>query len=173
MQVERQGINKQTGKANTQLELGEAKISVKDVVEKLSAQLELVRKHQAQYEWRNIMRKVDHFMSDPNKHRVICTDFGATLDLMSIEKDNSSVNNHAVICILFVSYNWRTVQFKKLVTCGESTNEIDDQTIINDCDKWIFLVTLYPKVRRTITFFTTHALPISLNIMTQRELKMD
>ena len=84
------------------------------------------------------MRKVDHFMSAPIRHLVICTDFGDTLDLMSIEKDNLSVNNDAVICIFFVSYNWRTVEFKKLVTCGESTNEIDNQKIINDCDKWIY-----------------------------------
>ena len=42
MQAERQGINKHTNKANTQLELGEAKISVKEVVQKLSAKIECI-----------------------------------------------------------------------------------------------------------------------------------
>jgi len=97
--AERQGINKQTGKANTQLELGQSKLPVKEVIKKLIAQLTVVREHQAQYEWRNLMRKVDHTMGDSSLHRVICTDFGATLDLMAVEKDNSLVNNHAVICI--------------------------------------------------------------------------
>ena len=77
-------------------------------------------------------------MSDPTKCSVICTDFGATLNCMSSEKESSSINNRAVICIFFVSYNWQTVKFKKLVTCGESTNEIEDETIINDYNKWIF-----------------------------------
>mmetsp|Transcript_53785 Transcript_53785/g.62870 ORF Transcript_53785/g.62870 Transcript_53785/m.62870 type:complete len:289 (-) Transcript_53785:197-1063(-) len=41
-------------------------------------------------------------MSDPNKHRVLCTDFGATLDLIGAEKSNLSVNNHAIVDIFFV-----------------------------------------------------------------------
>lgn len=41
-------------------------------------------------------------MSDPDVHRVICTDFGAMLDLMAAEKDNCSINNHAVICIFLL-----------------------------------------------------------------------
>jgi hypothetical protein len=81
------------------------------------------------------MRSIDLIMSDPNIHRVICTDFGATLDLMAAEKDNCSINNHAVICICLVSYDWRKVKFKKE---GENGSLIDDETIINECDKWIF-----------------------------------
>lgn len=41
-------------------------------------------------------------MSDPNKHHVFFTDFGSILDLMGAEKDNSSVNNHAVIDIFLL-----------------------------------------------------------------------
>eukprot|EP00593_Proboscia_inermis_P009033 CAMPEP_0171322350 /NCGR_PEP_ID=MMETSP0816-20121228/114902_1 /TAXON_ID=420281 /ORGANISM="Proboscia inermis, Strain CCAP1064/1" /LENGTH=60 /DNA_ID=CAMNT_0011820801 /DNA_START=1216 /DNA_END=1401 /DNA_ORIENTATION=+ len=41
-------------------------------------------------------------MSDAETTRVICTDFGATLDLSAAEKDNCSVDNHAVIDIFFV-----------------------------------------------------------------------
>jgi hypothetical protein len=106
---------------------------------------EINRKHQAQYEWQDLMRKIDLTMSDPNTTRVICADFGATLDLGASEKDNSSVSNHAVIAIFLVSHNWRQVIYKKRKEGGE--NE-DDATIVNDCDKWIFLETRDPKVKK-------------------------
>ena len=50
------------------------------------AKLEVARLHQAQYEWRDTIQKIDLTISDPNKHRVFCTSFGATLDLMGAEK---------------------------------------------------------------------------------------
>ena len=84
-------------------------------------------------------------MSDSNTTHVICTDFGATLDLGASEKDNSSVNNHAVIAIFLVSHNWRQVIYKKRKEGGE--NE-DDATIVNDCDKCFFLETRDPKVKK-------------------------
>ena len=59
--------------------------------------------------------------------------FGATLDLGAVEKDNRSVDNHLVICIFFVVYNWRVADFI------DDSNF--DQVIINDCDKWTFLET--------------------------------
>ena len=85
-------------------------------------------------------------MSDDETTRVYCTDFGATLDLMSSEKDNLSINNHAVICIFMVVHNWRTVKFKRKGKEGE--NDIDDETIVNDCDRWIFLEILYQKEKK-------------------------
>ena len=80
------------------------------------------------------MRKIDLTMSDPNNTCVICTDFGVTLDLGASEKDNSSVNNHAVIAIFLVSHNWRQVIYKKR---KEGSENDDDLIIVNDCDKWI------------------------------------
>ena len=69
-------------------------------------------------------------MSHTYRHCVLFTDFGTTLDLQAAEKDNSSVNNHAVICIFFVCTNWRSVTF---------SNGVDmDETILNDCERWIF-----------------------------------
>ena len=47
------------------------------------------------------MRNLDITMGNKDKHRVLLTDFGATLDLRAAEYDNSSVDNHAVICIFF------------------------------------------------------------------------
>ena len=128
----RQG-HKKNGKQNTQIELGLSKLTVKSIVQKFIDQLIECRLHQAQYEWRNTMRQIDLTMLDPDKFRVTCTDVGATLDLMAAEKDNSSVNNHAVICILFVIYNWRKVEMVKKV----NGKEVKDETIVNDCDKWI------------------------------------
>lgn len=49
------------------------------------------------------MLKVDHTIGDSSPHCGICTNCVATIDRVVSEKDDSSVNNHAVIC--FVSYN--------------------------------------------------------------------
>ena len=56
------------------------------------------------------MMHIDLTMSNPNKHRIICTGFGATLDLGAAEKGNGSVDNHSVMCIFFVVSNWREVE---------------------------------------------------------------
>jgi hypothetical protein len=130
----RQG-KKSNGQQNTQLELGTSKLKVEDVVVKLMQQLNICRIHQAKYEWSNVIRKIDMTLSHPDRHRIICTDFGATLDLGAIEKDNCSVNNHAVVCIFFVAYDWRRVQFKKTDKNGCMHN---DEVMVNECDKWIF-----------------------------------
>ena len=117
------------------------------------AKLEVARLHQAQYEWRDTMRKIDLTMSNPNTHRIFCTDFGATLDLMGAEKDNSSVNNHAIVDIFFVAHSWWVVPYKKLN--GEGS-DICDRTIVNDCDEWIFLEVHIQKERRMIMCFIMH-----------------
>ena len=98
--AERQGTKK--GKQNTQLELGKQQLPVGAVVCRLIKALEDACKHQVTYEWRNHMRKIDTTMSNPDKHRVLLTDFGATLDLRASETDNCSVDNHAVICIFLL-----------------------------------------------------------------------
>lgn len=133
IQADRQSENK--GKQNTQLELGSTKLSVRMVVSRLISRLVTCREHCAQYQWRNQMRKVDMTMGDLNLHRVICTDFGASLDLCSAEKNNCSVDNRAVICILFVVYNRRNVSFQKMSEIGEYET---DEMIANDCDRWVF-----------------------------------
>ena len=91
------------------------------------------------------MRKIDLTMGDPNKHRVFCTDFGATLDLMGAEKDNSSVNNHAIIDIFFVAHSWRRVQYRKKNDAGVL---VLDETIVNECDKWIIFGDTYSKGKK-------------------------
>ena len=68
-------------------------------------------------------------MSNPDVSCVICTNFGATLDLHACEKDNSSVDNHAVICIFFVLSDWRKVRY-----FNEDKN-VWDETLVNNCDK--------------------------------------
>ena len=77
--AKRQGTKK--GKQNTQLEIGYSRQPVKDILLKMAAKLEVARLHQAHYEWRDTMRKVDRTMSDPDNYRIFCTDFGAVLDL--------------------------------------------------------------------------------------------
>lgn len=132
--INRQGKNK-SGKQNTQLELTTKTHPLSLVISKLKDATNKCRIHQAQYEWRNIMQKIDKTMTNSDTSQVVFTDFGATLDLMASEKDNSSINNHAVVCIFMVTYNWRNVKFNRR---GVGLEEVEDETVVNDCDKWIF-----------------------------------
>jgi hypothetical protein len=145
--IKRQGTTK-SGKQNTQIELSKNTLPVDIVVTKLIAALEIARTHYAKYKWKDLVRKIDLTMSNADTTCVICTDFGATLDLFAAEKDNSSVNNHAVIDIFLVCYNWRIVKYKRKLSSGE---EVDDETVICDCDKWIFLVDTLSKGKKIIT----------------------
>jgi len=52
-------------------------------------------------------KKIDMIMPNSNTTRAIFTDFGDTLDLKATETDNSSVDNHAIIFIVFLLTNWR------------------------------------------------------------------
>jgi len=63
--------------------------------------------HVGHKKWKNHVKKLDMIMPNSNTTQVIFTDFGATLDLKAIETNNSSVDNHTVICIFFVLTNWR------------------------------------------------------------------
>ena len=122
---------KKNGKPNTQLELGHRRHAVSVVVLKLIEQLQKCRVHVAGGQWKYTMGRRSVTMSDANLRRVFHTDFGAVLDLMAAEKDNCSVNNHAVVCILFVTYDWRLVKYKR-------KDGTMDETIICTTDKWAF-----------------------------------
>eukprot|EP00957_Ditylum_brightwellii_P136751 10428089-Ditylum_brightwellii.AAC.2 len=78
------------------------------------------------------MLKRDITMSDKDKHHIICTDFGATLDLHASEKHNCSVYNHAVICIMLVACDWRNIKYMNRK--GKWV-----ETIVNTHDKWLIL----------------------------------
>ena len=101
----------------------------------------------AQYEWRNTMRKIDHLMTSPLNTRVICTDFGATLDLNAAELDNCSVAHHAVVDIFFVNMNWRSVKFK-------NKNDVEDEAIVSDCEKWIFFGDTISRGKKKRSYFS-------------------
>ena len=55
-------------------------------------------------------------MPNPHTRQVLCTDFGATLDMFSSEKANSSVDNHAVLCIFF--FLLRRVKYETMKMSG-------------------------------------------------------
>ena len=111
-------------------------LPVSDIVSKLEKALETARKHQVEYEWKNLMKTRDLTMLDPNKHRVICTDFASTLDLRGKATDNCSVDNHAVVAIFCVVTGWRKVKYNAIDK--NDKNPYQDETIICDCDKWAF-----------------------------------
>ena len=102
--VPRQGTTK-NGKQRTQLELSRAILPVCIIVAKFIEQLEICRLHQVEYKWINYARVLDFIMSPPTS-LVLATDFGATLNLCAAEKDNCSVDNHAVVAIFFVLRDW-------------------------------------------------------------------
>ena len=95
-------------------------------------------------------------MPNQNKTRVILTDFGTSLDMRASKTINCSLDNHAVVCIFFVLTNWRTVKYH------DSATKEDDETIINDCDRWIFLAIHCQRLKKTIMHFITHASPYKL-----------
>ena len=84
---------------NTQLKLSLTQIPVNLVMTIMIDQRVKCRCHVGEMRWINCNRKVDLTMSDVNTNRVICTDFGATLNLSASEKDNSGIYNHTAICI--------------------------------------------------------------------------
>ena len=143
----RQGSHK-NGKQRTQLELTRSILPVKTILQKLIEQLEICRVHQVQYKWVNHARKLDFTMSN-NVTQVTATDFGATLNLRASQADNCSVDNHAVICILFVLSDWRVVKYFK--EGGEM-----DETITNDCDKWIFMADTLSKGKKITMLHIMH-----------------
>lgn len=60
------------------------------------------------------MLMFDLMISEPNIQHVICTNFGATLDLGDLEKGNCFVGNHSMMPIFFVVSNWQAVEFKNI-----------------------------------------------------------
>ena len=76
VEAPRQGFS--NGKQNTQLEVGTCCYQVTEVLQKLTEALNV---YQAAYKWKGWMQKVDMMLSNADKHHVICTDFGATLDI--------------------------------------------------------------------------------------------
>ena len=132
-------------------------LPVNEVILRMKESLEVNRKHQALYEWKDLMRKIDLIMSHPDMARVFCTDFGATLDLGAGEKDNSLVNNHAVIGIFLVNHSWRLVKFKKKKKGPDGEEiEVEDETIISDCDKFIFFGDTRSKGKKMIMYSMMH-----------------
>ena len=93
-------------------------------------------------------------MSNPDKQRIICNDFRATLDLAAAEKDNGSVDNHSVLEIYSVLTNWRAVKYEK-------EEDKYDETIINDCDKWLFFGDTISKGKKMTTSSTIVVSPTS------------
>ena len=96
------------------------------------------------------MQIIDHTILNTNLRCLICTDFGATLDLSAAEKEKRSVDNHAFVCVFFVTQNLTRVNYKRAVKVEEF---LGDETIINDCEKWIFFGDTMLKGKR-ITMFS-------------------
>ena len=88
--------------STTQIELGSFKHPLEVIVQKLHFALPEAIKHQALLKWKSHCFKLDCALSDPSTSLLVATDFGASLDLHAIEKDNCATDNHAAVCIAHV-----------------------------------------------------------------------
>jgi hypothetical protein len=96
--------------------------------------LETLRRHDAESNWLNRMRRI-HVETIPPGQGVAGTDFSATLNLAAKLTDNCSVDNHAVLDIFIVVFNRRRVgplQYKQ----EKDTNQ--EFVEINTCHAWYF-----------------------------------
>ena len=92
-----------------------------------------------------------------NNIRVILNDFGAILDLRATKIDNSSVNNHYVMYIFFMACNWRRITYINKET------RTNDETVINDCDKWVFFIDTISKGKNNDHVFHDTCLEYIIN----------
>ena len=125
-------------------------LPVKQIETKLMESLVVSRRHMVEFQWRNTMRSIDATLSDSNFHQLICTNFGATLNLSKKESNTCYTENNSTVCIFFINNNWRNVNYKRE---GENKTELDDVTIINDCHKWAFFGCIISKGNKNHHFF--------------------
>lgn len=153
------------GQGNSQRELTEKHLKLKDVIKNMCDKLAECREHVAEYEWINHCRKLHLTMSNPNKVRCILTDFAATPNLRAAKADNCSVDNHAVLCVMYAVHNWRVVKYK-------NKNGTEDETIVNDCDAWHFWGDTMSKGKKNDHVFHNACLDYVVSYYdTQRESK--
>jgi hypothetical protein len=125
----RAGKNKK-GKQNTQIELTDASLPLKDVVARFKIQLDKSRTHYNESERLQNVRKVDVVTLSRNE-LLIFTDFSATCDLHTAKLDNCSQDAHAVLAIFVVCHS------PPFVTVKQDEQE-DVRHRLNDCDVWYF-----------------------------------
>ena len=109
----------------TQNELTEVTMTVPELLNEFKSDLETGRKHLVESKWSNWMRKI-HVCESDEYTMIILTDFSAIANLKASKTDNSSVDNHAVLAVYYVVYDFRDAQYldenkekkiKKISTC--------------------------------------------------------
>ena len=125
----RAGVNKKS-EQNTQIELTESVLPIKEVVARFVKQLSIARTHYLDGNWLNFTRRLDTNTFGA-LDLAIFTDFSATMDLRAAKTDNSSVDNHAVLAIYVVLHSPRDIQI-----------QLEDGTFVtkrvHECDVWHF-----------------------------------
>ena len=148
----RAGKNK-AGEQNTQIELTDASLPLKDVLVRFKTQFDKSRNHYNESEWLWNVRKVDIAILSRTE-LLIFTDFSATCDLHAGKLDNCSQDAHAVLAIFVVCHSPR------FVTVKQEEEDVTHQ--INNCDAGISLVIRSQKGRKMTTFFI---MPVSKRLL--------
>ena len=137
--------------STTQLELGSFEYPLHIIIDKLHAALSDAIYHQANLRWKSHAFELDCTLSDPTTTLLVATDFGASLDLQAIEKDNCATDNHAAVCIMYVLKDWKSVEY------NENSNDgivLTKKKIISNCDRWIGFIDTLSKGKKND--YTTH-----------------
>lgn len=128
--AKRDGTSK--GKERKQKEPTEIYMPFKELLEKLCEHSAKSLKHVTDAEWYRVSRARLEKTFLPNEI-LIYTDFSATPSLEAIEKDNSSVAQHCILCIFVVMHSPRD---ETITLADGSTTTI---VRVNSCTHWAVL----------------------------------
>ena len=117
----RQGMK--NGSQNTQKELVEEDMTVKQLITMFIAQLKICIPHYQEICWMRHLQSTDFAQLEPDT-LLIFTDFAAVMALRAFQKKNSSVDEHAINDNFVVIWNRRKVTVKEKNCETESEIEI-------------------------------------------------
>ena len=127
-----------SGIQNTQIELGNSKHTIHEILTKTHEKLPGTTHHLDQFQWKPHFLRLDTTISSADDTMVFCSNHGHSLDLQDSKRDNCATNNHAVACIACVIYNWKTV---KCDTMDEEINvSLAKGTSVSTCYRWIAFI---------------------------------
>lgn len=117
----RQGTK--NGKQNSQKELVEKKMTVKQLITMFFEQLEVCIPHYQEICWMRHMQKTDFTLLRKDT-LLIFTDFAAVMALRAFQVKNSAIDGHAINDNFVVIYNQRIVKVKEKDSKTENNMEI-------------------------------------------------
>ena len=149
---DRQGTKTNTKgevKQNSQRELCKKEMTVKELLTKFKAQVEICTPHYQEICWIRIVLNTNLARLGPHE-MLILTDFASVMALRAFQTKNSSVDGHAVNDNFVVIHNRRLVKVSDIETRKKKkANEVEMQ--INEEEIMIFTVDVHHFFAETIS----------------------